>query len=136
MDVRVVKPSDRQADQVSGAMTRDAAISKGLVGADKIWVGHVVLPAGAVSAVHHHGEAESAIYVISGQARFQTGDDLSQVHDAEAGDFVWVPPHVVHVERNRSDTEAVEMVVVRSTQEFLVFNVDPPPGWEPDPLTP
>ena len=49
--------------------------------------------------------------------------------DAEAGDFVFVPPHVVHIEVNRSGSERIRMVVSRSTQKALVFNVDMPSGW-------
>jgi uncharacterized RmlC-like cupin family protein len=122
--VRVVRPGDRLPDVGSGAMAREAAISKTVCGAEKIWVGHVVLPPGMRSAKHHHGEAESAIYVISGHARFLTGRDGEEVHDAGPGDFVWVPPQVHHVEMNLSDTEPVQMIVSRSTQETLVFNVD------------
>src|SRR2546429_8439184 len=114
---RVIRPSDRQPDTASGAMRREAAVSDALVGAGVLWFGYVELAPGAVSAVHHHGESESAIYMISGKARFWTGSGLSEAHDAEAGDFVWVPPHVVHVETNRSDTEPVCMAVARSTQE-------------------
>ena len=122
--VRVVRPEDRRPDVGSGAMVREAAISSAVTGAERIWVGHVVLPPGMRSAKHHHGEAESAIYVISGHARFLTGPDGSEVHDAGPGDFIWVPPHEHHVEMNLSDSEAVTMVVSRSTQETLVFNVD------------
>ena len=89
----------------------------------------VELAPGAVSAVHHHGESESAIYVISGSARFWSGADLSRSHDADAGDFVWVPPHEVHVEANRSDTEPVRMAVARSTQKAIVVNLPNPEGW-------
>jgi uncharacterized RmlC-like cupin family protein len=69
--------------------------------------------------------------VISGGARFYSGDDLSRVLDADAGDFVWVGPHELHVEMNRSAAEPVRMVVARSTQEAIVINVDPPAGWSP-----
>lgn len=130
--LRVVYPEDRKPDSASGAMRREAAISQGLVGAGHLWVGLVELAPGAVSAVHHHGESESAIYVISGSARFWSGDDLAGAHDASAGDFVWVPPHEVHVEANRSATEPVRMVVARSTQEAIVVNLPPPEGWAPD----
>jgi uncharacterized RmlC-like cupin family protein len=107
-------------------MRREAAISRALVGAERIWVGYVELDAGEISAAHHHGEAESAIYIISGHARFITAE---ATHDAEPGDFVWVPPQVVHVEVNRSWSEPIRMVVARSTQDALVFNVEMPEGW-------
>jgi uncharacterized RmlC-like cupin family protein len=123
---RVIRPADRMPDTASGAMRREAAVSNALVGAGALWFGYVELAPGAVSAVHHHGESESAIYVISGHARFWSGAGLSQSYDAEAGDFVWVPPHEVHVEANRSDTEPVRMAVARSTQEAIVVNLPDP----------
>jgi uncharacterized RmlC-like cupin family protein len=128
---RVVRPDDRVPDASSGAMRREAAISGGLVGAEHLWFGYVELEPGMVSAVHHHGASESAIYVLSGDARFCVGDDLSEVHDARAGDFVWVPPEVVHVELNRSDSAPVRMVVARTTQEAIVVNLPAPAGWRP-----
>jgi uncharacterized RmlC-like cupin family protein len=131
--LRVIRSEDRTPDVASGAMRREAAVSDGLVGAKKLWVGYVELDGGMVSAVHHHGVAESVIYLISGVARFLSGPSLDQVQDARAGDFVWVPPHVVHVEMNASADETVRMVVARSTQETLVFNVPPPEGWTPPP---
>lgn len=128
---RVIRPADRTPDAASGPMLREAAISRGLVGAQKIWLGYVELGPSHSSAVHHHGEAESAIYIVSGRARFFVGDQLQDTYDAEAGDFVWVPPYVVHVEMNGSDTEPLRTVVARSTQETLVFNVPTPQGFDP-----
>jgi uncharacterized RmlC-like cupin family protein len=129
--LRVIRPGDRAADTASGAMLREAAVSRALVGAEKIWVGYVELGPGLLSAAHHHGEAESVIYIISGWARFFTGERLEMAQDARAGDFVWVPPNIVHIEMNASDSEPVRMVVARSTQETLVFNLPTPPGWTP-----
>lgn len=124
-ELRVIRPADRVLDAASGGMRREAAISRALVGAERVWVGYVELDPFDISAAHHHGEAESAIYVISGHARFVVD---GAVHEAGAGDFVWVPPHVVHVEANTGG-EPVRMVVARSTQETLVFNVEMPAGW-------
>jgi uncharacterized RmlC-like cupin family protein len=121
--LRIVRASDRRPDTASGAMVREAAISRGLVGAEQLWVGYVELPPGMRSAPHHHGDCESAIYIISGSARFLTGDGFQNVETAAAGDFVWVPPQIAHIEENASATVAVRMVVARSTQETLVFNV-------------
>ena len=113
-------------------MLREAAIAENTVGAQKIWLGYVELGPGLVSAVHHHGEAESGIYIISGDARFCYGERLDQGRvDAHAGDFVWVPPHLVHVEMNASKTDPVRMVVARSTQAALTFNLETPRGWQP-----
>ena len=127
--LRVVHSSERCPEAASGAMLRQGGIAQENVGAEKIWLGYVELGPGLVSAVHHHGEAESGIYIISGHARFCSGDRLDDPQDAQAGDFVWVPPHMVHVEMNVSDTEPVRMVVARSTQAALTFNLPTPEGW-------
>ncbi len=124
-ELRVIHPADRVLDAASGGMRREAAISRALVGAERVWVGYVELDPFDISAAHHHGEAESAIYVISGRARFVVDGG---VHEAGPGDFVWVPPHVVHVEANIGGGP-VCMVVARSTQETLVINVEMPAGW-------
>jgi len=129
--LRVIRPGDRKPDVASGAMVREAAIAQTVVGAQKIWVGYAELPPSMISSVHHHGEAESAIYILSGRARFYSGTQLDTEEEAEAGDFIWVPPQLIHVEMNAREDEAVRMVVARSTQETLVFNLPTPEGWSP-----
>src|SRR5437763_476540 len=121
--LRVIRSGDRCPELASGPMLRESAIAQNTVGASKIWLGYVELGPGLISAVHHHGEAESGIYIISGDAKFFSGDQLDQAHEAHAGDFVWVPPHMVHVEMNTSPSEPVRMVVARSTQASLTFNL-------------
>lgn len=129
MSLTVITPADRVEDTASGAMRREAAISAATTGSEILWVGHVELAPGTRSAMHHHGESESAIYIISGHARFLTGEHLEMSHDVGPGDFVWVPPHQLHVELNRSNEEPVIMIVARSTQEAIVVNLP-----DPDPL--
>ncbi len=129
--LRVIGPHEREPEAASGAMLRQAAIAQGTVGASKIWLGFVELGPGLISATHHHGDAESGIYIISGHARFYSGERLDQSRDARSGDFVWVPPHLVHVEMNLSQSEPVRMVVARSTQASLTFNLPTPEGWQP-----
>ncbi|HZT08369.1 MAG TPA: cupin domain-containing protein [Chloroflexota bacterium] len=129
--VRVIGAADRLPDVSSGDMVRQAAIARGTVDAEKIWMGWVELGPALVSAVHHHGEAESGIFIVSGHARFYSGADLAASFEATEGDFIWVPPNVIHVEQNVSSTAPVRMVVARSTQETLVFNLPTPAGWTP-----
>ena len=68
---------------------------------------------------------------MASRARFYSGDDLAESFEAREGDFVWVPPNLVHVEQNISGRDPVRMVVARSTQETLVFNLPTPVGWSP-----
>ena len=123
--VRVVRPQqrDRGTAQTPG-MDRAEGIGARTVGATGLWVGHVTVAAGVRSGAHHHGEVESAIYVLSGNARFRFGDRLEDSVDAGPGDFIFVPPHVVHQEINLSGEAAVEMIVARSSQENVVVNVE------------
>ena len=60
--------------------------------------------------------------------RWWVGERLDQLHEAHAGDFVFIPPYVVHREENASETEPVEMIIARSTQEAIVVNLDEPPA--------
>lgn len=129
--VRIIRAEDRLPDVASGDMIRQAAISRGTVGAERIWIGWVELGPGLVSSVHHHGDSESGIFIVSGRARFYSGLELDESFEAREGEFVWVPPNVIHVEQNVSTGEPVRMVVSRSSQETLVFNVPTPPGWAP-----
>ena len=126
----MIRPGDRVADVASGPMLREAAVSGSTVGAQGLWMGFVRLEPGLMSSVHHHADAESGIYLISGRARFYGGEGLRDVLNAEAGDFIWVPPHAVHAEQNPFDQPAIA-VVARSTQEGPVVDVEPPEGWSP-----
>jgi uncharacterized RmlC-like cupin family protein len=107
-------------------MVRSAAISGGLVGAQALWMGRTVLPAGVSSGDHHHGASETGIYVVSGTPVFVFRDPASGKLvrlETAPGDYVWVPPHARHREENPGAAEAV-VVIARSTQEAIVVNVD------------
>ena len=110
-------------------MRRREAISGKTVGAGRLWMGQTHIPAGTNSGNHHHGESETAIFVLSGTPVFVflalDGDEPVETRIQTApGDYVFVPPFVPHREENPDpDTEAV-VVIARSTQEAIVVNVD------------
>jgi len=107
----------------SRGMTRSEAISGKTVGSEKIWMGQTHVAAGATSANHHHGESETAIYVVSGTPSFVFAEADREVRlDAKPGDYVFVPPYVPHREENPGGEEAV-VVIARSTQEAIVVNL-------------
>ena len=118
--------------QTSG-MTRREAISGQSVGAEKLWMGQTHVAAGSKSGDHHHGEAETAIYVVSGTPAFVFADGDEEVRlEAQPGDYIFVPPYVPHREENPGDEEAV-VVIARSSQEGIVVNLESlwparPPG--------
>jgi uncharacterized RmlC-like cupin family protein len=110
----------------SAGMQRFAAISNTTVGSTRLWMGESHVRPVTRSADHHHGEAETAIYVLSGTPEFvfldeQTGEEVRIC--AAPGDYVFVPPYTPHREENNSpDNEAV-VVLARSTQEAIVVNL-------------
>jgi uncharacterized RmlC-like cupin family protein len=131
-ELRVIHPNELEVEgrhQTAG-MVRAAAVANVTTGSEKIWMGRVTLPPGAVSGVHHHADCETGIYMLSGHARFDFGAQLEQSVEAGPGDFIWVPPYVVHRESNLSQTEGIEMVLSRSSQDTLVVNVEWPPVGE------
>ena len=123
--VRVIKGDqlDTNTAQTPG-MNRAAAINLARVGAQKIWAGTVNIHANAKTGAHHHGALESVIYVVKGRARMRWGEKLEFVAEAEAGDFIFVPPYVPHQEINASTDETLECVLVRSDNEAVVVNLE------------
>jgi uncharacterized RmlC-like cupin family protein len=105
-------------------MRRYEAISGKLTGSRKIWMGKTVVGPGLVSADHHHGEAETGIYVVSGHPVFVflEGGEERRI-ETGPGDYVYVPPFVPHREENPSLDEEAVVVLARSTQEGIVVNL-------------
>lgn len=72
---------------------------------------------------HHHGEAETGGYVLTGSARIYFGENYSQFYDMTKGDWVFVPPFMPHVEANMSLTDDLIWLTTR-TPENIVINLD------------
>jgi len=111
-----------QTNQTTG-MTRFEAISGKTVGSVGLWMGRTHVGAHTSSGDHHHGEAETAIYVVEGHPVFVFADGDREVRvETSPGDFVFVPPFVPHREENPDANEAV-VVISRSSQEGIVVNL-------------
>ncbi len=105
-------------------MRRYEAISGKRNGSRKIWMGKNRVGPGLVSADHHHGEAETGIYVVSGHPVFVfLENDEERRIQTEPGDYIYVPPFVPHREENPSLDEEAVVVLARSTQEGIVVNL-------------
>ena len=122
---------DTNTAQTPG-MLRAAAIDSRRVGSKKLWAGTVLIHPNAKTGAHHHGALESVIYVVRGKARMRWGNALEFVAEAEAGDFIFVPPYVPHQEINASTDETLECVLVRSDNEAVVVNLDIEPVEQPE----
>jgi uncharacterized RmlC-like cupin family protein len=105
-------------------MTRFEGISGRTVGAERIWLGENHVAPHVHSANHHHGEAESAIYVVEGHPVFVYWEDGGERRiETGPGDYVFVPPWLPHREENPGTADAV-VVLARSTQEAIVVNLE------------
>ena len=122
--VRVIKSDrlDTNTAQTPG-MLRAAAIDFQRVGSKKLWAGTVLIHPNAKTGAHHHGALESVIYVVRGAARMRWGERLEFVAEAQAGDFIFVPPYVPHQEINALKDTPLECVLVRSDNESVVVNL-------------
>jgi uncharacterized RmlC-like cupin family protein len=76
------------------------------------------------SADHHHGESETAIYVVSGHPEFVflDGDTERRVR-TNPGDYIYVPPFAPHREENPDPVEDAVVVIARTTQQAIVVNL-------------
>ncbi len=123
--VKIVRAGelDTNTPQTPG-MTRAAAITHARTGANQLWAGTVVVRPEAKTGPHHHGALETVLYIVKGRARMRWGDHLELSAEAQAGDFIYVPPYVPHQEINASPDEVCEAVVVRNGREPIVVNLD------------
>jgi uncharacterized RmlC-like cupin family protein len=123
--VRIVRSNELDAATAQTlGMQRRAAVTAERTGASKLWAGTVTIDAHAKTGAHHHGDLESVIYVLSGTARMRWGDRLEFIAEAQAGDFIYVPPFVPHQEINASEDSQLHCVLARSGQTGLVVNLD------------
>ena len=100
-------------------MERSPGIDQNSSGASKIWLGHVTAVPNAMSAPHHHGEAETAVYVLKGRVRVYFGEGLKEFVEAGPGDYLFVPANTPHIEGNPYD-EPAEAIVSRSPDNIVV----------------
>jgi uncharacterized RmlC-like cupin family protein len=123
--VRHVRASELDATTAqSEGMQRFAALSGRSVGTEKLWMGETIAAPGTVSANHHHGESETAIFIRRGHPEFVFFDGETEIRITTApGDYVFVPPYLPHREENPDPTTPAEMVIARSTQEAVVVNI-------------
>ncbi len=125
--LRHVRATDLDAETAQTAgMRRLAAICARTAGSSSLWMGQTHVGPAQRSGDHHHGESETAIYVVSGRPEFVFFDEAlgEEVRlRPQPGDYVFVPPWTPHREENNDpETEAV-VVIARSTQEAIVINL-------------
>ncbi|MET0900086.1 MAG: cupin domain-containing protein [Mycobacterium sp.] len=126
-NLRHVPAAEVSGDTVqTPGMRRFEAIGNGRVGSEKLWMGQTHVGPATASGDHHHGEAETAIYVVSGHPEFVFLDRATAQEvriRTEPGDYVFVPPFTPHREENNDPLHEAVVVIARSTQEAIVVNL-------------
>jgi uncharacterized RmlC-like cupin family protein len=122
--IRIVSPGefDPGTAQTSGS-ARLAAVAPELDIESVLWGGLFEVDPRARTGIHHHGEQHTIAYVLSGICEVRWGTRGEYTAHAKAGDFIHVPPFLLHMEINPSHSEPFHWVVVRSTSTPIVVNV-------------
>lgn len=88
-------------------------------------------PPGGSSNAHMHLRFETAIYVQTGRIALFFGSNLEEMKIASAGDFVFIPPELVHKAYNLSLTEPAVAISARNDpreQENVVLKPEADDG--------
>lgn len=122
--IHIVHPDqfDSGTQQTSGSR-RQAAVSASLGIPSRIWGGTFLVEPGARTGIHHHGQQDTIVYVLSGESLVRWGEQGQHQATARAGDFLHVPAWLPHMEINPSATEPFRWIVVRSTPDPIVVNL-------------
>ena len=122
--IRIVRPEQfNSATAQTPGSRRFAAIHPGMVMETPMWGGIFLVEPGARTGIHHHGEQHTIAYVLSGSSYVRWGDCGEFHATLHAGDFLFVPAWLPHLEINPSDDTPFQWVVVRSTSEPIVVNL-------------
>ena len=100
-------------------MVRRPGVTKESTGSSKIWLGLVTAAPNEKGPPHHHGEAETAAYILSGHVRVYFGENFEEFVEAGPGDFLFVPANTPHIEANPYDVPQ-EAVLARSPDNIVV----------------
>ncbi|MFZ0607816.1 MAG: cupin domain-containing protein [Xanthobacteraceae bacterium] len=104
----------------SGGLILVTGVGPQHTGASRLWFGKASNAPGFRSLPHHHGEAETGAYLLSGRARVYFGQDYREYLDLTEGDFMYVPPFLPHLEANMSVTEQLLWLACRSPENIVV----------------
>ena len=114
-------------------MERSIAISAPTVGSERLYSSIVSTAPGDKTRIHHHGDCETSIYILSGAGRYTWGPTgVEQTMTAAAGDFIYIPAGEIHVEENASATEPLVVVLTRNCPDSHVVYLDGGPDGADD----
>lgn len=117
--VRIVRAEQQRTEREAGGGRATAFNFTGEGGSTRTWIGTVTVQPGGCTGGHHHGRHEVVVYVVSGRVELSWGEKLAHKAEIGPGDLAYFTPGIPHQERNLSETETVEFLVVRSDNERI-----------------
>jgi uncharacterized RmlC-like cupin family protein len=122
--IRTVRPEERKTlPGPPGA----PFVRQEMFGDGHVWVGMVTTEPGTSSPWHHHGEHETYVYVLEGEAIVEYGPGgAERMHATADGSLHIISPGTAHREINPGSTPN-RMIVVRVGEGPSVFPLDGPP---------
>ena len=122
--VAVVKPGQTYVGKQG--FTYGAGASTETVGAQRICMNILPMPAGAVAKAHYHKGIETIAYMLEGECAVYYGDDLQKRVLVLQGEQCFVAADIPHAPRNESG-KACTFIVVHSSgsdQDGIVLMPD------------
>lgn len=113
---------DQTVNKSDHGLFREFGVSGGTSGSQSLSMAFGTVPAGAKSSRHYH-PFETAVYVVSGQARAFFGPNDERWEDVSAGDFIYIPAGMIHSTQNTGDG-AVEYVLARAAPEDIAISAE------------
>ena len=104
----------------SGGLALVTGVGSQHTPAKRLWFGKASNRPGSRSLPHHHGEAETGAYLLSGRARVYFGVNFQEFVELSDGDFMYVPPFLPHLEANMSTTQDLWWIACRSPDNIVV----------------
>jgi uncharacterized RmlC-like cupin family protein len=100
-----------------------AGLTASSAGTRGICMSVATIPPGARTKAHLHGNIETAVYVIAGEAEMYWGRQLEHHEVGRAGDYMYVGADTPHVVLNRSSARCVAVVAhsAADDQEGIVL---------------
>jgi len=133
MATRVTPAELRMSTGQNADMERAIAVSRSTVGSERLYSSIVTTAPRGRTRIHHHGECETSIYIVSGAARYTWGPTgVEHEMQAATGDFVYIPAGEIHVEENASTEQPLVVVLSRNCPDSHVVYVDGGPDGSGD----
>ena len=104
----------------SGGLALMTGVGPKITSATKLCFGKASNAPGFRSLPHHHGGAETGAYLLSGAARIYFGAGYQDFVEMSAGDFMYVPPFLPHLEANMSTSEELWWLACRTPENIVV----------------